>query len=600
MTFQVDVWSYGCTLYEITTGTPPFARVPQGRMLGISQTREPPRLKIGDHSQGLCELVGSVLQALPANRPSMEKVLQDAYIENTEDSHPTASLVDLVKKYYQWEQSGGQRQSLFNPGGAQAAEFPEEWHEEEWNFSTTANFDQQFAGQIHQFLATTPIASGPTSGSTSGFAVQATPDSFDSYLLDPPLYTPLTSPGFDLAQVDPYNENLAPAINSHLQDEGVVENRIQRGGKALQRLFDQEADPYTYSFKNGSDNQEKGHYDAHHRPAPDRVKSDLPLRDVTQSSSLSRKELEVIDGNKAKVGIPNIDLANVNTIKANRKNRANGETSSTDEDEDDNYGGFKEPKRATMGWTFGNAAIIEENKEKARETKRVTKDWTFPASLDTDGSDTDSTPVFREPKRDTRAFVFPQMQPADDVPPAIPKRPALVHSATAPVTEPLRSKSGVIDLDALMMDSTVPDEQELMSAAFNVQDSTTTVPAASRDTEPPFSSTDPALENAPEQTVTYSASSTDDESENTNFNLFTWQELTDDEIQAAIDRELTAHGILDPMVRGIKRRDILKKHKEAQMWVKADIEESGSEAGYEAWRNRGSRNFSDFEDFPNR
>ena len=141
------MWAYGCTLYEIATGLPPFPQTAPGRMLGISLTRDPPRLKQSAFSEGLSDLVAFVLSANPANRPSMDGVLRNSYIQDTEESHPTASLVDLVKKYYQWERSGGQRQSLFIQAGAPAAEFPEDLQEteEQWNFSTTANFEQQFS-----------------------------------------------------------------------------------------------------------------------------------------------------------------------------------------------------------------------------------------------------------------------------------------------------------------------------------------------------------------------------------------------------------------------------------------------------------------------
>lgn len=548
-------------------------------MLGISQTREPPRLKKTDYSHALCELVASVLQASPVNRPSMDIVLQNAYIENTEESHPIISLVDLVRQYYQWEQSGGQRQSLFNPGGAEAAEFPEEWQEDEWNFSTTANFDKQFSGQNHH-----------NPSKNSAFPAQDTPDSFDSYYLNPPYHTPLTSPGLDSSRTaQTYTEN------ANFATKPLQEDRVQRGGKALQKLFDTEADPYTYEFRNEGDNQGIGPHEAQPRPAAGRVTSDLPLRDATQSSSLTRKELEVIDGNKPKGSVPNIDLANVNTIKANRMNRITGDSSSTDESEDDDYSGFKEPKRATMGWTFGNASVMEQPEEKIKEAKRITKDWTFPASLDTDDSDTDSTPVFREPKRDTRAFVFPQMQPADDDLPAIPKRPALNHAATAPVGEPfLRSESGVIDLDALMMTDAAPKERDIMRVAFNDDKPTVTAPVAPTEAEPMTITTDAISRAEPEAKALYIASSADDESDYTPFEQLSWRKSNDDELQAAIDRELTAKGILDPMNRGIRRHELLKQHKEAQMWLQHNLEENG----LEAWRSHGSQNSSDLEDFP--
>ena len=575
---------------------PPFAHTAPGRMLGISQTRDPPRLKKTNHSEGLCDLVAYVLEASPANRPSMEKVLQNAYVVDTEESHSTTSLIDLVKKYYQWEQSGGQRQSLFNPGGAQAAEFPEDLDEaeEEWNFSTTANFDQQFAGQLQPLTTSTELATGLEGSNIAGRAPQPAEDSFDSYLLEPQLYTPLSSPGFASMMAEPYHEDLTSTNTTH-QDEAMVEDRVQRGGKALQNLFDEEADPYKYNIKSETDNQGLGHYEAHHRPAAGRAKSDLPLRNETQSTSLSRKEFDVTDINQAKGSILNIDLANVNTIKANRMNRATGGPGSNDEDENDNYGGFKEPKRATMGWTFGNAGTTEEAKGKAKEAKRTTKDWTLPATVDMDDSDMENTPVFREPKRDTRAFVFPQMQPADDVRPSIPKRPALTHATTAPVGEPLRSESGVIDLDALMMTDAAPHERDLMRAAFNDEEPTVTTSGASSDNEfNMITAEDRTSGDTLGKNALLSASSTDDEGEDNPFDPLAWKEWSDEELKAEIDQELTAQGILDPMIRAIKRRELLKQRKEAQAYLKQDLEE----AGYNEWKKQGSQVLPGFDDFP--
>lgn len=593
------MWAYGCTLYEIATGLPPFHRTLEKRMLGISQSREPPRLRKSEHSEGLCDLVADVLQVLPANRPSMETVLQHGYVEDTLESYPTTSLEELVKKYYQWERSGGQRISLFNPGGAQALEFPEDLDEgeDEWIFSTTVNFDRQFAEQYNEATtATEPTGSAP--GNIAAFDRQHARDSFDGYILEPDLYTPITSPGFPSTVAEPYQQDRIPTSKPANQDDAVLEDRIQRGGKALQSLFDKEADPYKYNpVRNETANQGQSHSETPNRPAAGRVKSDLPLRDATQSSSLSRKELEVIDTNRARGGIPNIDLANVNTIKANRLNRNTGDAGSNDEDESDNYGGFKEPKRATMAWTFGNAETAETADNIGEKAKRATKDWTFPASLDTDDSDTDNVPVFREPKRDTRAFVFPQMQPADDVQPDFPQGPALLHSTTAPVGEPLHSESGVIDLDALMMTSTAgPQERDLVRATFGEDEPTPTAHDTPVDNEPAITAPSSTLPNDQGKEVPFSASSTDDEGEDVPFsNPLAWNSLTDEELRIGIDEELTAQGILDPMIRAIRRRELLRQRKEAQSWLSQDLEQ----ASIDGWKAQGSQvlSLADLEDF---
>lgn len=277
-------------------------------MLGISLTRDPPRLKKTNYSEGLTNLVAYVLEAMPANRPSMEKVLHNSYVAHTEVSHPTTSLVDLVKNYYRWEQSGGQRQSLFVHGGASAAEFPDDLNdaEEEWNFSTTANFDQQFVGQpqLQTSTTTTTNFASKVGGAANAVraATRAAEETFNSYLLEPDLHTPQASPSFGSVIAESQHDDLLTPTNNIIPQTDIKnEDRVQRGGKALQGLFNEALDPYHYDVKSGSD--QKAEANQVTRPSVGRAKSDLPLREETGSSSLSHKELHVVDINKAKTTI---------------------------------------------------------------------------------------------------------------------------------------------------------------------------------------------------------------------------------------------------------------------------------------------------------
>ena len=103
-----------------------------------------PRLEGSKYSAGLQSLVTFCIERSPRNRPTIEMVQDHSYISNTTSRYPTSTLTRLLYDYYEWEKSGGQRASLFMPGGAPMTEFSEE-QDEDWNFSTTEVFDNSLA-----------------------------------------------------------------------------------------------------------------------------------------------------------------------------------------------------------------------------------------------------------------------------------------------------------------------------------------------------------------------------------------------------------------------------------------------------------------------
>jgi hypothetical protein len=100
-----------------------------------------------DFSDELRSLVSSTLTPDVASRPGMVKVLQHDFLKDTEETYPTSILSELVLTYYKWANLGGQRVSLFMPGGAAAASTedldadPES--ADEWNFSMTEGFERR-------------------------------------------------------------------------------------------------------------------------------------------------------------------------------------------------------------------------------------------------------------------------------------------------------------------------------------------------------------------------------------------------------------------------------------------------------------------------
>ncbi|KAK4240788.1 hypothetical protein C8A03DRAFT_12873 [Achaetomium macrosporum] len=140
----VDIWAFGSLVYEMATGLPPLAG------LGIAQLgqyikQHAPRLEGDQYSDQIKDLVAFCLVEDPAKRPTIQEIQRHPYIFNTSDKYPTSSLANLVKAYKLWEAQGGVRRSLFTPVGAQG---PSDYasatlDSDEWNFSTTVDFDRQ-------------------------------------------------------------------------------------------------------------------------------------------------------------------------------------------------------------------------------------------------------------------------------------------------------------------------------------------------------------------------------------------------------------------------------------------------------------------------
>ncbi|PNP57140.1 hypothetical protein THARTR1_02982 [Trichoderma harzianum] len=146
---EVDIWAFGAMVYEIASGLPPnvTAGIDFSR-LGSHLKHHTPRLDGDQYSAGLRDLVSYCLQHDAAKRPTIEQVQLHRYVRNTEESYPTSSLVHLVRAFKLWEAQGGDRRSLFSAGGAQGlADLSAAISNDEWNFSTTAAFDQQVLDQ---------------------------------------------------------------------------------------------------------------------------------------------------------------------------------------------------------------------------------------------------------------------------------------------------------------------------------------------------------------------------------------------------------------------------------------------------------------------
>ncbi|KAL8910213.1 MAG: hypothetical protein Q9171_004456 [Xanthocarpia ochracea] len=454
---EVDVWAYGCTLYEIATGNPPYHRAEPGRKLTMMLKRSVPKLKEKDFSDGLVDLVNFIMKSSPQERPSMQAVLEHSYLFGTESEYPTRSLANLVKMYYRWEYSGGQRSSLFMPGGAEAALYPTMADkDEEWNFSTTVNFDVQnsapYLGDQQNAYSTTDLDFEFVDNSTplirtNGNTLKSSRPPISS-LHEPKSSLNMAFSMSDTPDISVSTSSMNPKENIRIgAGEHTTKANIERGEKSLAAIFDPTAPDYQYgedAHLAGDPNVTPTAAKAEAtKPALDRSKSDLPLRNDTTGVAV-HKEVD----KSGIVKTTNIDLANVNTIKANRINSRSGQ-SQDKLSMSDNEGGPK---------------------DFAESSKRATMEWNFAAAQKTAKDDIDVTLPARPAQRDTRDWKFPPLGTVaheEALEEALPSRPPFRHQVTAPVGVHDTRPSSVLDMDALLYtsDSSLDDSNAFNTAA---------------------------------------------------------------------------------------------------------------------------------------
>ena len=191
-------------------------------------------------SDGLRSLVKYALSPEVTSRPSMKDILEHEFLAETNETHPTSSLTELVKNYYGWLFGGGQRVSLFMPGGAAAAATEDPDSEitasDEWNFSMTQAFERRVST-----LLEIPDLSDLSAAELEG---EETP-------------------------TQPKVTNLSPPRNMTAAQKANFEARVNRGAADLSNLFD-ESRP-AYEFKTKTD------FIPIPEPQPRRI-SDLPFR----------------------------------------------------------------------------------------------------------------------------------------------------------------------------------------------------------------------------------------------------------------------------------------------------------------------------------
>lgn len=380
--------------------------------IGRQLSRNTPKLDGEAYSEELKDLVSFALDSNPGARPTMADILTHPYIAGSEDQYPTSSLSELVRIYYQWSQGGGQRTSLFNPGGAVAAQLSDlDTSLDDWNFSTTDNFQRRYSvidlDQLAASLAELEAELTPT---------QASPERahFES---------------------DAETE-MTP------EDRANFEERVRRGAAALEGLFDLSKPPYKYETKRDFVPVE-----------PKQSYSDLPLRNDTDRSSVMSTFIDIdigaFDSSHYAAGSASaqpFQLADAHTIRATRssgrlnrnsneeRSRSSSHSSLGQESDRDSQDLTLEPQTGprppTMEWSFpafmqppteeeteskteAERESVQESKDGAgieqKTDKRATMEWTFPVMTE-DAAGADSAGTSRFSTSTLRAPVLPLSQ----------------------------------------------------------------------------------------------------------------------------------------------------------------------------------------------
>ena len=258
----------------------------------------PPRLSEIEYPKELCDFVEFVAQPNSEDRPSLQAILEHPYIRDTEESHPTSMLQDLVDRFVSWSFGGGQRTSLFDPAGAQAfSNFARNNSDEDVDFIFSTARD--LIGEVDP-------AYDPFDDPTSNLPLNP------SFTIQPADSTYLHENLDNLASDPPDDLTSKPASHisqrSYDQDDPSMERRVERGGQALGAIFNEREGPYEYGVRSGDMPLDK--------PILSRAKSDLPLRNVGEQSDLARKE---VDFNESAPSRSDVELADADTIKQKRK-----------------------------------------------------------------------------------------------------------------------------------------------------------------------------------------------------------------------------------------------------------------------------------------
>jgi protein-serine/threonine kinase len=357
---EIDIWAYGCTIYELASGFPPHHKINPLELPNAGT----PVLEGDRYSQELKDFLAFIFQPDPALRPNADQILEHDYIAGSTKLYPTFTLVKLVEEYYKWEHQGGARQSLFNPYGAQAPDplssEEEDDDDNDWSFSTSEEFEQVHAPQFAD-----PFAAP---GQFGGINI-------------PPVE--------DMGRFE--------QLQARFKEESIV-----RGQNRLNKLFDTSTTPYRYSM------------DERDELPSGRPPSDLVLRDFNPGAP-NRETVIDLDFSMPMPDEPGIDLGEVPTIRAGRMKSILREMA--EEEERDAFNQEEElTKRATRDWKNDEKRDTMAWSFPSGQANRKTMEWSFAAEQPPPNRKTMEWSFAAEqpppqPKRETMEWTFAAAQP---------------------------------------------------------------------------------------------------------------------------------------------------------------------------------------------
>ena len=324
----MDVWSYGCTVFECATGHPPDHL--KARPDGIEMMKNPPRLDPKSFPADLCEFVAFVLQPRPSDRPTMAEVCKHPYIANTEETHPAGQLSDLVEIFKKWEAAGGQRMSLYQAGGAAAVE-PVGLLFQDYNFSVINGDEDEIEAANATALVSSAVNTPTSTQHPSG--LQALHHLNDHTLEDLSSSPPQTQHRYEAEGGKHPTATSTEMSDTNLPADGDFDfsaGLVPVPGRATNIPSGRQ----TSAVKQGRQNPARGEAQSLQAVFKPQV-SDLPLRSGNDTTTHSQ-ELQYDAGvGPSTASIPTVKLSNVAHAKANAQ------------------------KRKTMEWTFPTAATVK-------------------------------------------------------------------------------------------------------------------------------------------------------------------------------------------------------------------------------------------------